>query len=46
MQIIDLTDDERLIRQIAELLVAEFDDERPELQVAIPVIARRLLAGE
>ena len=42
---VGVSDDRLDASRVIELLVAEFDDERPELQVAIPVIARRLLAG-
>lgn len=38
----DMLDDTR----IKVVLSAEFGDDRPELQEAIPVVARKLLAGE
>jgi hypothetical protein len=43
---VGVSDDRLDASRVTELLAAEFADDRPELQVAIPVIARRLLAGE
>lgn len=34
------------VATVTSMLTAEFGDDRPDLQDAIPVIARRLLAGE
>jgi hypothetical protein len=43
---VGVSDDRLNASRVTELLVAEFADDRPELQVAIPVIARRILSGE
>jgi hypothetical protein len=43
---VGVSDDRLDASRVTVLLAAEFADDRPELQVAIPVIARRLLAGE
>ena len=39
-------DDLLSVASVTSMLVAEFGDDRPDLQQAIPVIARRLLAGK
>jgi hypothetical protein len=43
---VGVSDDRLDASRVSELLAVEFSNDRPELQVAIPVIARRLLAGE
>jgi hypothetical protein len=43
---VGVSDDRLDAARVTELLAAEFAEDRPELQVAIPVIARRFLAGE